>query len=119
MPPTGSQGPAGPAGLAGVEMVTNSATATFATANTTFGGTDTLAVSAQCPDGKVAIGGGTGYQKYTVLGAETALHLKESRPTDDLHGWQALVLNNASPVLGIDFAGAYRLTVYAVCAQTS
>jgi hypothetical protein len=98
-------------------MVTNSATATFATAKTTFGLPDALSVSAVCPDGKVATGGGASYQQYTVFGAESALHLQESRPTDDLHGWQARVSNNATPLLAENFAGAYRVTVYAICAQ--
>lgn len=110
--PTGPQGPAGLPGLAGVEVVTNSATSLFVTV-------DPLSVTAQCPSGKVATGGGAGYRQYTLYGNAVSLRLEENRPTDDGRGWQASVGNYPSLLEVAKLFGAYRLTVYAVCAQAS
>jgi hypothetical protein len=103
--PQGAQGPAGAGGLSGYQIVT-------ASTNPTVGAT-TQAMTAACPAGKMAIGGGgqpvfdSGISGYFDL---IALHA--SRPTFDGTGWN---VQAADP--NLEQGTGWHLVVYAVCAD--
>jgi hypothetical protein len=84
----GQQGSAGGAASSGYEEVS---------ANFTTGGNGLGTGEADCPNGKLAVGGG--------VAAQTQTHPIESRPTDDGGGW----------IVTMRGSGNRQYSVYAIC----
>jgi hypothetical protein len=96
--PQGAQGPKGdPGGLAGYEIVA-SAPQTVTASNLSVG-------TANCPAGKVAVGGGV------KVADPTNVFVVDTYPNADGGGWTATVANAG--------ASDSTYTVYAVCALTA
>ena len=109
---TGSQGAPGPAGGPGVSGYT------VATYHITLGGNKGATMTAACPGGESALGGGASndatnaidlYQSYPSGGATGGTSGVASTPPAGSTAWTAFMVNNSS-----DNHGA---TVYAVCAR--
>ena len=103
---TGSTGPAGPTGAAGVSGYQ------VVTTNVPAGGT-LVSGHADCPSGKVVIGGGSSmFGTINQGGADgTGPHVWQSYPNGS--SWQVDMEASAS------YSGLYGMTVYAVCANAS
>lgn len=96
--PKGDTGPAGPPGTAGYEIVQN-------TVNAAPNGADyydSTTVTAQCPTGKSAVGGG-----YYIGTVSTAVEVSYSRPAAAKTGWEIYV-HNGAPY-------AISATAYVIC----
>lgn len=84
----GEKGDSGPPGMSGHEIVTS------AVVNVPKGGGDYYSgrtVTAQCPGGKTAVGGG-----YYVGSINDAIVVTHSRPTAAKTGWEAYVYNGSA-----------------------
>jgi hypothetical protein len=98
--PAGPIGPQGPPGLAAVEVVI-SLSVTDATMQ--------KALQADCPSGKVAVGGG-----YTVITipATTGFEVKATHPTPTGDSWRVTVDRTGAAI-------DWRLAAYAICATVA
>ncbi|HUZ98951.1 MAG TPA: hypothetical protein VMU74_06290 [Gaiellaceae bacterium] len=110
--PTGPQGPAGPAGPAGPQGPAGVSGYQIVTASVAAGGA-LLTGHADCPTGKVPVGGGgTIAGTINTGGADgTGPHVYESFPNGS--SWQVSMEASAA------YAGQYSMTVYAVCVNAS
>lgn len=107
--PQGPAGPAGPAGVSGVELVnTQQIKSMF---------DDQFDLTAVCPAGKTATGGGflagtslSGVPDWIAGG--DGPKLTNSAPTDDLGGWRVTAVRGGS-------VGDQIVKAYAICASTS
>ncbi|HXK13713.1 MAG TPA: hypothetical protein VNH45_04185 [Gaiellaceae bacterium] len=100
--PQGATGPAGPSGLAGYEIVTTSVPAN---------GTALVQGSANCPSGKIVLGGGVSTFGTINSGGSadgTGPHVFQSNPNGQT-GWAAAVIASQA------YVGLFGIEVYAVC----
>jgi len=93
----GEKGDQGPPGLAGREVVS---------ASTTTDSTDFRSITATCPAGKVAIGGGAGVDLFVVAAVTASI-------PSGTNAWRA------SAIEPTPSASAWRLTAYVVCARVA
>jgi hypothetical protein len=102
---TGPTGPAGPSGLAGYEIVTTSVPAN---------GTALVTGNANCPSGKIVLGGGVGvFGTINNLTADgTGPHVFQSGPTGQT-GWSGGAISSQA------YAGQFGMSVYAICVNQS
>jgi hypothetical protein len=100
--PTGPAGPAGPAGPVGVSAEQ------FVTSDSGTNSNTVKSTTATCPSGKKVLGGGAAVNTTT-----NTLAITRSSPTGDGTGWTAEAQETAA------FAGNWRVTAYAVCANVA
>jgi hypothetical protein len=100
--PAGPAGPAGPSGLAGYEIVTT---------NVPANGSALVQGSANCPSGKIVLGGGVSTFGTINNGGSadgTGPHVFQSNPNGQT-GWSAAVIASQA------YVGQFGISVYAVC----
>jgi len=102
---TGPTGPAGPSGLAGYEIVTTSVPAN---------GTALVTGNANCPSGKIVLGGGVSvFGTINNLTADgTGPHVFQSGPTGQT-SWSGGAISSQA------YAGQFGMSVYAICVNQS
>jgi len=101
--PMGPEGPAGPPGVSGLERVDFSSHSNDTPRKNAF---------AQCPAGKLVVGGGA--QVFIAGGASGVVALlKKSQPSDAMDGWAA----TAEAIDGSHVGMNWFLTSYALCAM--
>ena len=93
-------GPAGPAGATGPRGTAGSGQLSYRTTQRTLANNDDDNISARCPDGKYATGGGAAAFGPAVI--------EEERPDGDGGGWTARAQNTGGDDANIE--------VYAICA---
>jgi hypothetical protein len=100
--PAGKTGPAGPAGPVGVSAEV------LVTADSSTNSNTVKSRSVSCPSGKKVLGGGA-----SVNTTSNSLAITRSSPSSDLTTWTAEAQETAA------FAGNWKVTVYAVCANVA
>jgi hypothetical protein len=97
--PAGKTGPAGPVGVSAEVLVTSDSSTNSNTVKSR---------SVTCPSGKKVLGGGA-----AVNTTSNSLAITRSSPSGDLTTWTAEAQETAA------FAGNWKVTVYAVCANVA
>jgi hypothetical protein len=104
--PIGPQGPAGPQGLQGEPGVPGISGYQIVTFESSFSSDNFKSATADCPSGKVAIGGGA-----SVFGSVTGIALHGSGPSADGSSWSA----GAQEI--VNSAATWSVAAYAICAN--
>jgi hypothetical protein len=97
--PAGRTGPAGPVGVSAEQLVT---------ADSSTNSNTVKSQSVSCPSGKKVVGGGA-----AVSTTSNSLAITRSFPSGDLTAWTAEAQETSA------FAGNWKVTVYAVCANVA
>ncbi len=102
--PEGPEGPQGPAGVSGYITMT---------ATSALDSTESKILAANCPAGKMVLGGG---QLISPVSAANyrSIAVPTSRPTLSNTGWQAAAIE-----VPVGYATNWQLVVYAICATAA
>jgi hypothetical protein len=104
----GPAGPAGPAGRAGPTGPVGVSAEQLVTADSSTNSNTVKSQSVSCPSGKKVLGGGA-----AVSTTSNSLAITRSFPSADLSAWTAEAQETSA------FAGNWKVTVFAICANVA